>query len=173
VKKAKTRTAPKIVEGFEGQPTGFEGMTAGERGFWLTDRESWDPALKAVERADQAGDPGPVIEFLRSSERLTPWGRELIADYLIRQKHAATPIYERTIPERKLLLAVEEVRRLVQAEGKSVPDALDEVEKKTGISAEPTLASAYRGSLGALRRAGQPRAYKPRKERRSKPKSKR
>jgi hypothetical protein len=127
-----------------------------DRAFWLGDDTSLDCWVTALDAVDKRGDKEPLLKLLRSEHDLPREARVYLADLLARHQlkkkrgGQSVPAYDRTDADQRLLLAIEDVRRL-RKKRVSVKEALDRVSESHGISPE-VLATEYRGSRGSTRR---------------------
>jgi hypothetical protein len=136
-----------------------KGMGLSDR---LLDYASWldDPSindrLMAFDDVDKGRGNGRLLDLLKSEHDLPHQARFYLADLLerhqLKKKRGAqsVPAYDRTDTEQRLIMAIEDVRRLRKSRV-SVKTALDRVRKSHGIPRE-VLAAAYRGSRGSTRR---------------------
>src|SRR5262245_53268883 len=127
---------------------------------WLMGDENYEKNYDwyaAIIKADMQKDLTPLIEVLRSCvpTEILPHLVDLSSRNKLQWKHGRdankTPSYDRSTPEVMLEIGCEEVRWLVENEGKSVKTAIDEVAEEYGIP-DGQLANAYAGKRGATRR---------------------
>jgi hypothetical protein len=127
-----------------------------DRAFWLGNDTSLDCWVTAFDDVDKRGDKGRLLDLLKSEHDLPREARFYLADLLARHElkkkrgGQSVPAYDRSDTEQRLILAIEDVRRL-RKRRVSVGEALDRVSRSHGIPLE-VLAAAHRGSRGSTRR---------------------
>ncbi len=140
----------------DGGPTGFENVTIMDRAFWLdeVDDQRVKPWIEAIEAADRRGDMAPFLAALRGCvpAEAFPFIKDFFARHQLAKKRGrqATPLYDRSRAEARLLIAVREVKEL-KGTGTPVAQAIEEVAARWFIE-EDILVNAYDGRRGATRR---------------------
>jgi len=137
-----------------------QGPALADTAFWLDQSDPSWPWYLALEDIDKRGDKTALLKLLRSGEMPATIGHhlaDLLERYQLRRRpgRQRTPSYDRSDSEAVLLIAIDEVRARVK-KGMKVSDAITEVAK--GYTwcrlSEDTLALAYAGQLGNMRRIG-------------------
>jgi hypothetical protein len=129
----------------------FPGLDVDER------TQRWIIALARLERG--GGNKKPLTDLMRAE--LGPVGYLLAdwverVDFKLKPNRPRLPVYHVSPAVEKLLDACERVRELV-LQGRSVPQALEEVAQDTGIDYD-TLTLAHGGRHGGMKEAAKRRA---------------
>jgi hypothetical protein len=117
--------------------------------FWLPDLP--DEYITLLDKLDHTRDPRLLLPYLKVPEAVRPHFADLFERLAFKSRSRKLPSYQRTDKQKRLLMAVEAVRR-ERRRGVFRADAIAKAQRNYGVAAD-TIGAALSGKHYSFRKA--------------------